>query len=94
VSATLHLHSVDNAIPEPYALGKMTPVFLVCQRQNGHWSPGAKIMDIAESEEIAEARASYLKKQHPQQCFGVFVLRSEAREVLNPIEIVRVEGNA
>lgn len=67
-------------------------VYFVIQRANGHWSPAAKIINVFADEKIAEIFASQQKKLHPQQHFGVAVLRSEAREVSNPIEIVRVEN--
>lgn len=65
--------------------------YFVLQRANGHWSPAAKIVTVCESEDVAEAFATMQKKLHPQQFFGVAVLRSEAREVANPVEIVRTE---
>lgn len=86
----LHLHAVEDVpIPEPLPTQKITPVYLVIQRANGHWSVGAKIITVCDSEDIAEAFASQQKTLHPQQAFGVFVLRSEARTVMQPIEIVR-----
>lgn len=84
----LHLHAISNT--DPVAAFKRDKLFLVLQRSNGSWSPGAKIMTVAYEEEVAEAMATQFKKLHPQQIFGVFMLRSEAREVANPIEIVRV----
>jgi len=70
----------------------MGPVYFVMQRANGHWSPAAKIIAICPSEQAAEDQAAAEKRLHPQQNFGVAVLRSEAREVAQPIEIVRVEN--
>lgn len=69
---------------------RVPPVFLVLQRANGHWSPGAKVVHVTRDEEDAEAYALHHKRLHPQQAFGVFMLRSEAREVENPVEIVRM----
>lgn len=66
-------------------------VYFVLQRANGHWSPAAKIISVFATEQIAEAYAAQQKKIHPQQHFGVAVLRSEAREVAQPIEIIRAE---
>jgi hypothetical protein len=65
-------------------------VFFVLQRQNGHWSVGAKIMGVFSDEAEAEHAALGLKTGHPQQSFGVANLRSEARTVPQPHEIVRV----
>lgn len=93
MSATLHIYSPEEE-PQSLAVPKLDAVFLVVQRQNGHWSSGAKIVSTHDHETDAESHAWKLKRDHPQQCFGVFKLRSEAREVKNPIEIVRVEGNA
>lgn len=84
MSQILHLRP----LPE-VPTGQVTATFLVMQRANGSWSPGAKIITVCESEDIAEAFALQQKKLHPQQAFGVFMLRSEAREVQAPIEIVR-----
>lgn len=73
-----------------YAMG---PTYFVIQRANGHWSSAARIIGVCSNEVIAEELAAKEKRSHPHQHFGVAVLRSEAREVLNPIEIVRVEKN-
>lgn len=73
------------------------PTFFVIQRQNGHWSIAAKIIGVFSSEPLAEAAAQVAKETHPHQTFGVAALRSEARVVAKPIEIVRVgsfEGDA
>lgn len=78
------------AVPDPAPAGKSDAVFLILQRINGHWSPSAKVVQIAYSEPDAETQARQLKKMYPHQAFGVFMLRSEAREVANPIEIVRM----
>lgn len=67
------------------------PTYFVLQRANGHWSTAAKIISISANEKIAEAIAAKEKRAHPHQSYGVAVLRSEAREVPNPIEIVRME---
>jgi hypothetical protein len=91
---SLHLQPVPDAVPEPSSAGTIETVFFVLQRQNGHWSPAAKIVTVCEHEDTAEAFAAQQKKLHPHQNFGVAMLRSEAREVASPIEIVRVEGNA
>lgn len=80
----LHVVSVADAAP------KAEGVYFVLQRLNGHWSRGAKIMEVFASESLAETHAANLKDQYPLQCFGVAALRSEARMVEHPIEIVRV----
>lgn len=86
--ASLHLH----AVPDDLGLrGGVEPIFFVIQRANGSWSPGAKIISIHHIESVAEDEAAKMKKLHPQQAFGVAALRSEAREVLVPVEIVRVD---
>jgi hypothetical protein len=86
----LHLHAVesDNA-GDVVTAAKVDAVFFVIQRQNGHWSPAAKIMNVFLTEYEAEQSAAALKDLHPQQHYGVAVLRSEARYVAKPIEIVR-----
>jgi hypothetical protein len=90
---SLHLHRVEpQSAPAP--ANTIDAVFLVIQRQNGHWSPAARIVTVTEYEDIAEAFAAQQKKLHPQQHFGVFMLRSEAREVQHPIEIVRTGGSS
>lgn len=66
-------------------------VYFVLQRSNGHWSPAAKVLSVFATEQIAETFAAQQKRLHPQQHFGIAVLRGEAREVSSPIEIVRVE---
>lgn len=67
-----------------------SPVFLVAQRANGHWSAAAKIIATYDTEANAETVAIEQKRAHPAQHFGVFALRSEARAIPEPIEIVRV----
>lgn len=67
--------------------------YFVIQRANGHWSVAAKIIAVCGSEQAAEDYAAAEKRLHPQQNFGVAVLRSEAREVKQPIEIVRIGDN-
>lgn len=90
MSEKLHLHSVTEE-PAPEKAGpRADPVFMVIQRSNGSWSVGARIVGLGTDEEVAEAVAMQWKRNHPQQTFGVFMLRSEAREVKAPIEIVRV----
>jgi hypothetical protein len=64
-------------------------VYFVIQRQDGHWSKAAKVMSVHPTEPEAELAARHLKETYPHQCFGVAVLRSEARHVPKPIEIVR-----
>jgi hypothetical protein len=64
--------------------------FFLIQRQNGHWSPGAKIIAVYEDQGVAEAAAILSKKDHPQQHYGIASLFSEALPVANPVEIVRV----
>ncbi len=65
-------------------------VFFVMMRDNGHWSPGARVVGVYATEAIAEMHARDQKKKHPHQVFGVATLCSEAHEVQDPIEIVRV----
>ena len=93
---SMHVQSVeDTPMPAIAAGASVDAVFFVIQRANGSWSPGAKIISVHSTEMIAEAHAAKLMKDHPKQTFGVAMLRSEAREVMNPIEIVRViEGGA
>lgn len=73
------------------AANAMGPTYFVIQRANGHWSSAAKIISVCGNEIIAEEVAAKEKRKHPHQHFGVAMLRSEAREVAHPIEIVRVE---
>lgn len=92
MTKTLHLHAVADHVEHhdhDDAPGA-APIFFVIQRANGSWSPAAKIMSVHDNESVAETTAANLKDKHPQQTFGVAALRSEARTVLNPIEIVRV----
>lgn len=83
--------TLQRTIPPAADICMADEVYFVLQRANGHWSPAAKIVTVFATEQIAEAYAAQQKKLHPQQNFGVAVLRSEAREVAQPIEIVRVE---
>lgn len=89
MSATLHLHPVTDQAAPPDPASKLDAIFLVVQRSNGHWSPAAKIISVCETEHIAEAIAAMSRLKSPQQTFGVFKLRSEARPVAMPIEMVR-----
>lgn len=92
---SLHLQPIEpQPVADPTTAGTVDTVFFVIQRQNGHWSPAAKIITVCDAEETAEAFAAQQKGLHPQQCFGVAMLRSEARPVAKPIEIVRTGGNA
>lgn len=84
--------TLQRIVPDIDEACTVDAVYFVLQRANGHWSPGAKIISVFATEQIAEAFASQQKKLHPQQHYGVSVLRSEAREVPNPIEIVRAEN--
>lgn len=84
---SVHLHPVST---DPLPTTKVREVFLVIQRSNGEWSPGAKIMSAHSNERDAQDEARKLKELHPQQSFGVFVLLGEARVVSKPIEFVRV----
>ncbi len=67
------------------------PFYFVLQRANGQWSSAAKIIAVCATERDAEDYAAQKKRLNPQQNFGVAALRSEAREVANPVEIVRVQ---
>lgn len=89
----IHLHSVHDHVDDGvmHLNEGVQPIFFVIQRGNGHWSVAAKIMSLFPSEDLAEAEAKRLKDEYPQQTFGVAQLRSEARIVPDPIEIVRVE---
>lgn len=82
---SLHLH------PLQQTEFSLDPVYLVIQRSNGHWSPAAKVLHVLSVEIAAEDMAAKLKREHPQQTFGVFKLRSEARTVAQPVQIVRME---
>lgn len=87
---SLHIHPIlPDPVPEPSLAGTVETVFFVIQRQNGHWSPASKILHVMEKEWQAEDMAQKLKEQHPQQNYGVAMLRSEAQVVPNPIAIVR-----
>ena len=66
------------------------PSYFVIQRSDGEWTPASKIIAVYPSEVLAEDRAAKEKLEHPQQHFGVMALRSEARTVMQPVEIVRV----
>jgi len=70
------------------------PVYFVVQRNNGEWTPASKIMVVYNNELLAEEYAARAKLEHPQQHFGVMALRSEARTVRNPVEIVYVKEGA
>lgn len=89
MSATLHLHPIPDPALAPDPSSKLDAIFLVVQRSNGHWSPAAKILSIHETEPVAEAIAALSRLKSPQQTFGVFKLRSEARPVAMPIEMIR-----
>lgn len=91
--SSLHLHPVETAAP-PQPAQTVDTLFFVIQRDNGHWSPAAKIITVHYTEGDAENNAASMKSRHPHQHFGVAMLRSEARTVSHPIEIVRTEGNA
>lgn len=82
---TLTLQAIAETAASPDA------VYFVIQRSNGHWSPAATILHVMDAEWKADDMALKLKFQHPQQDYGVAKLRSEAREVRKPIEIVRME---
>ena len=83
----LHLRPIHTAQQHT---GAIEPVHFVIRRDNGSWSPAAKIMAVFSTAEEAEEEAARLKTQYPQITFGTAALRSEAREVVKPIEIVRV----
>ena len=76
-------------IPLP-ADRKTQACYFVIQRSDGEWTPASKIIAAYPSEVLAEDRAAKEKLEHPQQHFGVMALRSEARTVMQPVEIVRV----
>lgn len=86
----LHLRPLPEDVAPEKPAPRADAVYFVIQRANGSWTPAAKIITASQTEETAEAFALQMKRQHPQQNFGVFMLRSEAREVEAPIEIVRV----
>ena len=90
---SLHLHPVE-AAASPRAVAPLDTVFFVIQRDNGHWSPAAKIITVHYTELDAEEAAARLKVRYPHQSFGVAMLRSEARNVASPVEIVHTKGNA
>lgn len=70
---------------------KLIPLcYLVIQRSDGDWGPATKIIGAYPNEVLAEDRAQKEKLEHPQQSYGVAALRSEARTVPNPVEMVRV----
>lgn len=86
---TLNLQRI---VPVEEAACPVESIYFVLQRANGSWTPGAKIISVFATEQVAEVFAAEQKKKHPQQVFGVASLRSEAREVENPIQIVRTTG--
>lgn len=67
-------------------------VFFVLQRSSEHWSPGARIIRVFANRSVAELFAASQKAQHLQSFFAVAELISEARQVANPVEIVRLGG--
>ena len=83
----VHLRPVPNVELAPTT--KVNEVFMVIQRSNGDWSPGAKIMSLHQDEREARDEARRLKEQRPHQTFGVFVLIGEAQTVPEPIQFVR-----
>lgn len=71
------------------------PLFFVLRRQNASWSSAATIVSVWDNEKDAEEAASSLKRHGlTHQHFGVAALRSEARDAVAPIEIVRVPAGA
>lgn len=89
MSATLHLRPIPGPAIAVDLPAKLDAAYLVILRSNGHWSPGAKIISVHETEGVAEAIAASLHIKNPQQIYGVWKLRSEARAVAIPVEIVR-----
>ena len=69
---------------------KVEACYFVMERDGSIWSPAAKILKVFHDEVSAEDEALALAEAHPKRCFGVAVLRSEARYVAKPVEIVRV----
>lgn len=67
----------------------LTETYFVMQRDNGHWSPAARVLHVYDNQDEAEAAAMTLKREHPQQNYGIAKLCAEAREVAKPIEIIR-----
>lgn len=66
-------------------------LYFVIQRTDGaDWTTATKIFGFFATEGDAEAYAIKMKTTHPQQYFGVAVLRSEARPVSQPVEIVHI----
>lgn len=78
------------AVAVPQDPPKLEPAFFVLQRNDGEWSPATKILQVFTQLNLAELRATDLKKQFPHQTFAVAALWSEARHVPNPIQIVRL----
>lgn len=97
----IHLHAIEGEAPQSVLddeaetemameIAPLAAAFFVLQRQNGHWSVAAKVMAVFDREDAAEQAALALKRGHPQQHFGIAMLRSEAREVEVPFKIVKV----
>jgi hypothetical protein len=86
---SLHLRSLRDLPPD--LASSSDAVYFVLQRADGHWSPGARIIGVYGSAQVAELAARKQKRTYPQRCFGIAVLTGEAREVADPIEIVKVE---
>ena len=86
MSERLHLRP----IPAADSASKPDAVFLVVRRENGHFSPAAKVMAVFNDERDAESEASRLHEQYPSIVFGVFALRSEARTKPVITELARI----
>jgi len=82
---TLHLHAVNT----PVADDAVKPLFAVVQRRNGDWSPDARIIALFDREAEAELFATEYGRTHPHLRFGIWQLRSEARLVEKPVQVVR-----
>lgn len=88
----VHLHTIENGhrTDEVETTAKVDAAYFVVERDGAQWSPAAKIWHVFPQEPQAEAAAKSMKEIYPQRHFGVAVLRSEARHVRKPVEIVRV----
>jgi hypothetical protein len=75
---------------EVVTTAKVEACYFVMERDGSIWSPAAKILKVFHDEKSAEDEAVALAEDHPKRFFGVAVLRSEARHVRKPVEIVRV----
>lgn len=83
-------HNNGDHTEDVVTTAKVEACYFVMERDGSIWSPAAKILKVYHDEQSAEDEAIALAEDHPKRHFGVGVLRSEARHVRKPVEIVRV----